>query len=101
MLLRPGNAGSNTATDHVAAVKDALAQLPSDPDYPVRHKILIRTDGAGTHALIEYLTKRHLGYSIRFGLIDTMVDAVALIPKTAWPPGLRFERPGPGWCLGR
>jgi len=29
VLLRPGNAGSNTATDHIAVIKDALAQLPS------------------------------------------------------------------------
>ncbi|SMY04859.1 hypothetical protein BAURA86_03849 [Brevibacterium aurantiacum] len=28
-LLRPGNAGSNTATDHIRLVKDILAGLPS------------------------------------------------------------------------
>jgi len=28
VLLRPGNAGSNTATDHIAVIKAALAQLP-------------------------------------------------------------------------
>jgi hypothetical protein len=27
-MLRPGNAGSNTAADHIAVVDDALAQLP-------------------------------------------------------------------------
>jgi hypothetical protein len=27
-LLRPGNAGSNTASDHIAAARLALAQLP-------------------------------------------------------------------------
>ena len=31
-LLRPGNAGSGTATDHVTVLSDALAQLPLDPD---------------------------------------------------------------------
>ena len=30
-LLRPGNAGSGTATDHVTVLVDALAQLPIDP----------------------------------------------------------------------
>ena len=30
-VLRPGNAGSGTATDHVAVLDDALAQLPIDP----------------------------------------------------------------------
>src|SRR5664279_4781186 len=45
-LLRPGNAGSNTAADHVTVLGMALAQLPpayrprpADPDSP---KILIR-----------------------------------------------------------
>jgi len=26
--LRPGNAGSNTAADYIAVIRDALAQLP-------------------------------------------------------------------------
>ena len=44
-LLRKGNAGSNTALDHIAVVKAALAQLPSrrSGTRPGR-KILIRTD---------------------------------------------------------
>lgn len=87
MLLRPGNAGSNTAADHIAVVKDALAQLPSDPGYRVGRKVMIRTDGAGgTHALIEYLTKRHLGYSIGFSLTDAMAAKIAMIPKEVWTP---------------
>ncbi|MEU2491254.1 hypothetical protein [Streptomyces sp. NPDC007883] len=28
VLLRPGNAGSNTAADHITATRLALAQLP-------------------------------------------------------------------------
>ena len=28
MLLRPGNAGSNTATDHLSVLEQALAQVP-------------------------------------------------------------------------
>lgn len=87
MLLRAGNAGSNTAADHVTVVKDALEQLPSTPGYRVGRKVLIRTDGAGgTHQFIEYLTTRHLGYSIGFGLTDTMVEQLALIPEDVWTP---------------
>ncbi|MCT1655774.1 transposase, partial [Brachybacterium muris] len=46
--LRPGNAGSNTAADHITVTKAALAQLP--PALLARSrrgskKILIRTDG--------------------------------------------------------
>jgi hypothetical protein len=36
VLLRPGNAGSNTAADHIEATRLALAQLPR----PVRRRVL-------------------------------------------------------------
>ncbi|MCP3820230.1 transposase [Streptomyces sp. A3M-1-3] len=48
-LLRPGNAGSNTAADHITTTRLALAQLPK----ALRRgrQTLIRTDSAGgTHA---------------------------------------------------
>jgi Transposase DDE domain group 1 len=38
ILLRPGNAGSNTAADHIEAVQLALAQLPEQS----RRKVLVR-----------------------------------------------------------
>ena len=34
ILLRPGNAGSNTAADHIEATRLALAQLPRQPAAP-------------------------------------------------------------------
>lgn len=87
MLLRPGNAGSNTAADHIAVVKQALAQLPFDPGYRVGRKVMIRTDGAGgSHAFLEYLTKRRLGYSIGFGLTDAIVAEISSIPEDGWTP---------------
>src|SRR5664279_574913 len=47
--LRPGNAGSNTATDHIAVIRQALAQLPGQrPGHRPGRKILIRTDGAAS-----------------------------------------------------
>ena len=52
MLLRPGNAGSNTVADHLKVLADAIAQIPPDR----RAKILVRVDGAGaTHELLEHL----------------------------------------------
>lgn len=48
MLLRPGNAGSNTATDHIAVIRAALAQLPPHrPGTRPGRRVLVRTDGAG------------------------------------------------------
>ena len=52
-LLRPGNAGSNTADDHVAVLDRALAQIPAE--YVESLEILVRADSAGaTHGLVDY-----------------------------------------------
>ncbi len=42
-MLRPGNAGSNTASDHIQATRLALAQLPRC----LRRRVLIRADSGG------------------------------------------------------
>ncbi|MFI5436458.1 IS1380 family transposase [Rhodococcus baikonurensis] len=88
-MLRPGNAGSNTAADHIAVTRQALAQLPFRTSGGLGKKILIRTDGAGgTHAFLEYLTARRLSYSVGFTLTDAMADAVDDIPEDLWIPAL-------------
>ena len=52
--LRPGNAGSNTAADHIAVLDAALAQIPDR--YRHGHPILIRADGAGcTKAFLAHV----------------------------------------------
>ena len=70
IMLRPGNAGSNTATDHIAVIRQALAQLPGQrPGQRPGRKVLVRTDGAGgTKELIEWLTSQRLSYSVGFTL---------------------------------
>ena len=45
-LWRPGNAGSNTANDHISRVKLILDQLPDRNPRPGK-SVLIRTDTAG------------------------------------------------------
>ena len=51
-VLRPGNAGSGTATDHVAVLDDALAQLPIDPAHV---EVIARADSAGwSHGFVEH-----------------------------------------------
>jgi hypothetical protein len=51
-VLRPGNAWSNTASDHTAVLDLALEQL--DPQ-ALEGEILVRGDGAGaTHELTTY-----------------------------------------------
>jgi hypothetical protein len=52
MWLRPGNAGSNTASDHIGVLAAALAQIPA----AFRRRLIIRCDGAGaSHELTEHI----------------------------------------------
>ncbi|NUL07471.1 IS1380 family transposase [Streptomyces lunaelactis] len=97
-LLRPGNAGSNTASDHITATGLALAQLPK----ALRRgrQTLIRTDSAGcTHAFLDWLSRpgRWLSYSVGMTITDALHQAVLKIPKKAWTPAYDAdgtERPG-------
>ncbi|MFD9150338.1 IS1380 family transposase [Streptomyces diastaticus] len=88
-LLRPGNAGSNTAADHITATQLALAQLPK------RHRrgrsTLIRTDSAGgTHEFVAWLAKRGrwLSYSVGMTITDAIHQAVLKAPASAWTPAV-------------
>ena len=85
IMLRPGNAGSNTAADHIAVISAALRQLPGDRR---RGKsVLVRIDGAGsTHKVIDWLTGRRLAYSVGFTLPENTPDLLRLIPDDVWTP---------------
>jgi len=82
IALRPGNAGSNTATDHIAVITAALRQLPGGR----RGKsVLVRIDGAGsTHKVIDWLTRRRLAYSVGFTLPENTPDLLRRIPEHVW-----------------
>ncbi|AVZ70943.1 IS1380 family transposase [Streptomyces lunaelactis] len=84
-LLRPGNAGSNTAADHMETAELALAQLPKK--YRRGRQTLIRTDsGGGTHEFVAWLAKRGrwLSYSVGMTITDAIHQAVLRVPATAW-----------------
>lgn len=88
-LLRAGNAGSNTAADHITATQLALAQLPKK--YRRGRRTLIRTDTAGgTHEFINRLTARGrwLSYSVGMTITETIHQAVGKIPASAWTPAV-------------
>lgn len=87
--LRTGRAGSNTATDHITVLSDAIAQVPAAH----RKDLLIRADGAGSsHALLQWLTEqgqlrgRRLDYSVGFAVTEKIRDAIALVPERVWTP---------------
>jgi hypothetical protein len=88
IMLRPGNAGSNTAVDHVTVIRGALAQLPGHrPGIRAGRKVLIRTDSAGcTHDVLDYLTAQRLSYSVGFPLPGNTEALLRLIPETVWAP---------------
>lgn len=88
-LLRPGNAGSNTAADHIAATRLALAQLPAK--YRRGRATLIRTDTAGgTHAFLDWLSQpgRWLSYSVGMTITEQVHTAVLAVPDSAWTPAV-------------
>ncbi len=88
VLLRAGNAGSNTAADHITVARSALTQLPGHRagTRPGR-KVLIRTDGAGaSHAFLTWLHGQRLSYSIGFGLPDNTPELLKKIPAEVWTP---------------
>ena len=89
--LRAGNAGSNTADDHIEVLTDAIAQIPGTH----RRKLLIRSDGAGaSHKLLDWLTEqnqvrgRSVEYSVGFAITEKLRDAIDLVPKKVWTPAL-------------
>jgi Transposase DDE domain group 1 len=85
ILLRAGNAGSNTAAEHIEVTKLALAQLPSR----ARRRVVIRTDsGGGTHDFLNWLARpgRRLHYSIGMTITEDMQDAILTLPERVWEP---------------
>ena len=91
-LLRPGNAGANTAADHISVLEEALAQLPADVadrerDQPV--PLLARSDSAGaSHAFAEALRERRIHFSLGYYIDDRVGQAALALPSKSWRPAL-------------
>jgi len=90
-MLRPGNAGSNTAADHIAVLTAAISQVPTTH----RTKLLIRADGAGaSHGLLDWLTAqdtkrgRSVQYSLGYAVTDKVRAAISEVPEAAWAPAV-------------
>jgi hypothetical protein len=85
IVLRPGNAGSNTAADHIEAARLSLAQLPRQ----LRGRVLVRADsGGGTHEFLHWLTARSrpLHYSVGMTITEDMQAAILQVPAESWTP---------------
>jgi hypothetical protein len=85
-ILRPGNAGSNTAADHIELVDLALAQLPRAAR---TQPLLLRADtGGATHALVDHLRERGVRFSISLPADERVRAAVLAVPANAWTPAV-------------
>ena len=107
-LLRTGNAGSNTASDHIIVLEQALAALPaawrSDPsggDDVDRPKVLVRCDTAGaTHKFADACRASGVGFS--FGYPSMPGSKTRWTPSTSVRAGIQRSTPpavsatGPG-----
>ena len=81
-ILRPGNAGSNTAADHFTVLGLALAQLPAED---LHREILVRTDiGGQTHAFTADCRDAQIRFSVGYELSETVRSAILQVPDAAW-----------------
>jgi len=90
--LRPGNAGSNTAADHLTVLDAALAQIPEE--FRHGHPILIRTDGAGsTRALLEHIAGLQSStvaaeFSVGWAITERERTAIQALRARSWTPAI-------------
>jgi hypothetical protein len=85
--LRPGNAGANTAADHVDVVDLALEQLPRDVVEAAQ--IVLRTDSAAaTHELTDELRAARINFLMGYDLTETVRRAILELDESAWRPAL-------------
>jgi hypothetical protein len=95
-LLRPGNAGSNTAADHITVLDQALAALPEHarprPEDPDSVRVVARSDSAGaTHAFAAACRDRGVWFSFGFP-VDTRIQAIVdQVPEHCWEPAVESD----------
>jgi hypothetical protein len=91
-ILRPGNAGANTAADHIHVLELALAQLPVVPDGPNGAAMLVRSDSAGaSHEFIDALRERGIEFSVGYPITEDVRKAIQRLPKKAWSEAIRSD----------
>jgi len=99
VMLRPGNAGSFTASDHLLVLDAAIAQIPA----AWRADVLVTIDGAGaSHDVINHLTKwnthaahgkrgRRVEYSIGWPVDERTQGAIGQLRERDWDTGLHAD----------
>ena len=87
-VLRRGNAGSNTAADHVTVLDAALAQLPDEHRHGT--PVLVRADTAGcTREFLTHIRSRRdeavsCEFSVGWAITGKERAAITAIPTRVW-----------------
>jgi hypothetical protein len=95
-LLRAGNAGSNTAADHITVLEQALSALPEHarprPGDPDSVRVVARSDSAGaTHAFAQACRDRGVWFSFGFP-VDARIQAIVdRVPDHGWEPAIASD----------
>jgi hypothetical protein len=93
--LRRGNAGSNTAADHISVLDAALMQLPDTHRHGT--PVLVRADTAGCTqeflAHIRGLREQSVSceFSVGWAIRDKERAAITAIPKTVWADAINAD----------
>lgn len=106
-IMRPGNAGANTAVDHIVVLHQAIAALPADWSAGRRRgdhaddaakELVVRADSAGaSHWLAEDCRQRNIVFSIGYQIDERVRDGLLLIDDDTWTRatnGHGSDRPG-------
>jgi hypothetical protein len=81
-ILRPGNAGSNTAADHVELLGMALAQLPVEP---AQVQVVAQSDSAAlTHGFIDACRAAEVRFYVGHDLTEPVLHACLTIAPQRW-----------------
>lgn len=88
-VLRPGNAGSNTGADQVAAAEAALEQLPPSL---LEGEVLLRGDSAAcVHELLDFCREGGIRFSVGHDITAPVREAIAAVPDSAWTGAIGQE----------
>ena len=88
-LLRPGNAGANTAADHFSVLETALEQIPEDD---LDREVLARADAGGaTHDFTHDCREAQIGFSVGYELTPAVREAILEAPESAWQAAVEAD----------
>jgi hypothetical protein len=97
-IMRPGNAGANTAADHIVVLDHAIAALP--PAWRAGHdrgdhcddtakELIMRADAAGaSHWLTEDCRDRNIEFSIGYQIDERVRDGLLSVDDDSWVPAV-------------